>query len=299
MKILITGGSGYIGSEVVSKLKSKYEVTILSRNPKQVEGVKILKGSLIDQEFLLNNIKNYDLVINIAAIVRSSKKSEYKENISGTKNLLETLKTNKIRKLIHFSTHNVYNKKTGYYGTSKKLSEDLVKNSDLDYIILRPNYVYGIDKENYLSKLINISKRTRIALIIGDGNTKIQPINKEDLANIALYLVENFKPRTIYDASRSKAISFNEIINFTEKQLNKKIIKLHVPFFVLKLFKFVIPFDVDGFLEDRVSNKKSFSLKHDIYDINIHVWIQLLSGVHPAVKTLLKHVRQVFLVSVN
>ncbi len=265
MKILVTGGSGYIGSEIVSKLKSKYDITILSRNPKQL-GVKTLKGSLTDRQFLLDNIKNYDLVINLAAIVRSFIKSKYKENIVGTKNLVEALERNNIKKLIHFSTHNIYNKKTGYYGTSKKISEDLVKNSNLNYIILRPNYVYGIDRNNDLYRLINILKKTKIAPIIGSGNTKIQPINKEDLADITLKLVENFKPKTIYDASGSKTISFNEIVDFTEKQLNKKIIKLHIPLFPLKLFKFVIPFDVDGFLEDRISKQKPFKLKHDIYE---------------------------------
>jgi len=266
MKILVIGGSGYIGSELVSKLKSKYEITILSRNPVKVEGIKILKGSLIDKQFLLDNIKNYDLVINSAAIVRSSKKYLYKENIEGTKNLLKALERNKIKKLIHFSTHNIYNKEMGPYGTSKKISEDLVKDSNLDYIILRPNYVYGIDKQNDIFKLITLIKKIRIAPVIGSGNTRIQPINKEDIANIVLELIKDFKPKKIYNVSSSKDISFNEIIDFAQKQLNKKIIKLHIPLFPLKLFKFIVPFDVDGFTENRISNQKPFNLKHDIYD---------------------------------
>ena len=148
-RILVIGGSGYIGKEIVHKLLSyKYEITILSRNP-EVNHLKLLKGSVLDKSFLLKNVKNFDLIICLASVIRSIKKSKYKENIIGIRNLIEVMEKNHLQKLIYFSTQNVLIEKTGEYGNSKKECEKIVTKSGLNYVIIRPNYVYGIDKENY------------------------------------------------------------------------------------------------------------------------------------------------------
>lgn len=265
MKILVIGGSGYIGSAIVPKLKNKHKITILSRNPVQVEGVNAIKGSVTNKEFLLNNVKNFDLIIYLAAVIRTSNKSKYKENIIGAKNIIEVMKANKISKIIYFSTHNVYNKKTGFYGNSKKICEKLILESGLEYAIVRPNYVYGIDKKNDIYRLSKLLKSLRICLVIGSGNTKIQPVNKEDVADQTSMLVNNFKPRAIIDMSGEDIVSFNEMADIIQKKLNKKCFKVRVPLFVLKLFKFIIPFDVDGFTEDRLTKQKISKLNHNIY----------------------------------
>tara|TARA_Y100000310_G_C20684797_1_gene818253 strand:+ start:991 stop:1800 length:810 start_codon:yes stop_codon:yes gene_type:complete len=258
MKILVIGGSGYIGKAIVKELlKENYEITILSRNVKKAENT--IQCDLLNKIKLKEVIKNYDLIINLASIIRTLRKSKYKENIQGLKNLIEVMDINNIKKLIYFSTINVHLKNPGKYGNSKIECEKLIKNSNLDYIILRPNYVYGIDKNNDIYKLLKIIKTFKVYPSIGNGEKRFQPINKEDLASITLNLVKNFKKSSL-DLSGSELISFNEIVNST----NLKHLKLTAPLKLLKVFKKILPFDVDGFKEDRVGEENKFTLKHNI-----------------------------------
>lgn len=256
-RILVIGGTGYIGNPIVDILNKKdYQVTVLSRNPNRhsiKKGINYIKGSVLNKKFLLENLKNFDIIIYLAAIVRTFNKGKYKENIVGLKNTLETMHANGIEKTLYFSTQNIYIKKTGPYGDSKKICEKILHDSSLDYMIIRPNYVYGIDKDNDFYKLYEIMKKTRICPVLGGGKTKIQPVNKNDLAETTLRCIEEWKSKEEINVSGRTTISINQVVNIIKKQTNLKCIPIHVPIWVLRLCKWAIPFDVDGYTEDRIS----------------------------------------------
>ena len=266
-RVLVIGGFGYIGKEILPKLlENNYDTTVISRT-KIDTNYKVLFGDLLNKSFLLENIKNFDVIIYLAAVVRSYKKSKYKENLIGLFNLLDVMKINKINKIIYFSTQNVYLDKTGYYGNSKKECENLLINNNLAYIIIRPNYVYGIDKENDFYKLFRLIKTFRICPIIGSGSNKFQPVNKNDVADITILALKNFKDKQIIDISGKYDATINKIIEFMLKEANIKCLKIYIPLKILKLFKYFIPFDIDVFDKDRVSlsrNKKD--IKHDLFE---------------------------------
>jgi|SRR3989344_643314 len=266
-RVLVIGGFGYIGKEILPKLlENNYDTTVISRT-KIDTNYKVLFGDLLNKSFLLENIKNFDVIIYLAAVVRSYKKSKYKENLIGLFNLLDVMKINKINKIIYFSTQNVYLDKTGYYGNSKKECENLLINNNLAYTIIRPNYVYGIDKENDFYKLFRLIKTFRICPIIGSGSNKFQPVNKNDVADITILALKNFKDKQIIDISGKYDATINKIIEFMLKEANIKCLKIYIPLKILKLFKYFIPFDIDGFDKDRVSlsrNKKD--IKHDLFE---------------------------------
>ncbi len=263
-RILVIGGYGYIGKEIVSiLLEHNYNITLISRMKRNN---KDLVGDVLDKEFLLKNVKDFDCIIYLAAIVRSINKFKYRENIISLRNLIDVMKINNVKRIIYFSTQNVYLEKTGYYGNSKKECDKTLINSGVEYIIIRPNYVYGIDKENYFYQLIRLIRKFKICLIIGNGDNKFQPINKKDVANITLKCLNNFKTSDIIDVSGKCNVSVNEVIEFIKKETNSKFLVIHIPLFILKIFKNIIPFDVDGFDKDRVSLNADFNnVKSEFY----------------------------------
>ena len=256
-KILIIGGTGYIGREIVKKLRNKnYEVAVLSRKFNPLKDIKCIQCSLLNKELLKEKINGFDVIIYSAGIVRTIMKWKYDENLPGVKNLVEAMNFNNIKKLIYFSTQYVYIDKTGPYGRSKKECDRIIENSGLDYIMVRPDFVYGIDKQHFY-KLALLAKKTRILPIIGAAK-RLQPINKEDVARVTISLIDNIdkiKPNSIMDLSGKDVVSLNDIADYIEKYLNKKCMKVNIPFSLLKIFKNVLPFDLDSLTGDRLDRK--------------------------------------------
>ena len=256
-KILIIGGTGYIGREIVKKLRNKnYEVAVLSRKSNTLKDIKCIQCSLLNKELLKEKINGFDVIIYSAGIVRTIMKWKYDENLPGVKNLVEAMNFNNIKKLIYFSTQYVYIDKTGPYGRSKKECDRIIENSGLDYIMVRPDFVYGIDKQHFY-KLALLAKKTRILPIIGAAK-RLQPINKEDVARVTISLIDNIdkiKPNSIMDLSGKEVVSLNDIADYIEKYLNKKCMKVNIPFSLLKIFKNVLPFDLDSLTGDRLDRK--------------------------------------------
>ncbi|MFH1209883.1 MAG: NAD-dependent epimerase/dehydratase family protein [archaeon] len=262
-RILVIGGSGYIGQSIVSLLsKSGYDVTVLSRNSrsnnnktinnKTIEGINHIRGNVLDKNFLMKNIKNFDVILYLAAVIRTLRKSRYSENVIGLKNTLQIMNQNKINKILYFSTQNVHLKEKGYYSSSKKECEEILISSNLDYVIIRPNYVYSVDKNNDFYKLYRIIKMIRLCPIISDGKTKFKPVNREDIAKITLGCLNNWKSRMIFDVSGKTTMSIKEFTDFVRDKKHIRFLKIYTPIFLLRLFKRFVPFDVDGYMEDRI-----------------------------------------------
>lgn len=280
-KILIIGGTGYIGTPLVKKLKNAgYEPILLIRNKAdfrdEFAGCGYFIADLLDKESLRKNINGFDLVINLAAIIRTLDKKKYQENVSGTKNLIEVLEEKGIKKIIYFSTQSVNLKTKGPYAKSKEESEKILMSSKLDYMIIRPNYVYGVDNLNDFYRMALMAKKFRILPVIEGGNYKIQPVLKEDLINIVFGFVENFQPKSVIEISGSELISINEAGQLTKENLGIHCLKISIPVFILKLLKNFIPFDVDGYTEDRISKNPFLEYKFSSFRENLKKIINLL-----------------------
>lgn len=181
-KILVTGGAGYIGSHVVEILiKNKFEVVIidnLSTGSKKLIHKKayFIKSDITNKKKILSIIKknNISSIVHLAASLNISeaeknKKKYYKNNIVGTKNLLDACKYYNIENFIFSSSCAVYGNVNGsvkeskkpnpksYYGYSKYLGEKLIlnysKKNKFNYAILRYFNVAGASKSGKIGEL--------------------------------------------------------------------------------------------------------------------------------------------------
>jgi len=162
--ILVTGGAGYIGSHIVEQLiKNKEKVIILDNlvtGYKKLinKKAKFIKADIKNKLKISKIIRDYNInsIIHLAAYLNVSeaeknKKKYYKNNITGTKNLLEACKNSKVKNIIFSSSCSIYgnvkgsvseNKKPnpqGYYGYTKFKGEELIKKLSLKY-----KFKYGI-----------------------------------------------------------------------------------------------------------------------------------------------------------
>ena len=160
IKILLTGSSGYIASCFNSLYDNKFSIYCLDKTkPKffnKIKKGKFIKCNLLDQKKLKKIFKKIrpDLVIHLAAQSTVNEKIKwidyYENNVKATKNILDVMKTFKIKRLIFSSTASVYKEKktkiseidklkpSSKYGKSKLIAENLIKKyKSINHVILR------------------------------------------------------------------------------------------------------------------------------------------------------------------
>ena len=176
-KILVTGGSGFIGSHLVEELiKKRYKIEVLApyniessigwlKDVKLGNQVKITYGDVCDQSLVFKLAKRNDAIIHLAALISipysyESPSSYVNTNIIGTLNLLEACRKFNIKKFLHTSTSEVYGsaeytpidekhplKAQSPYAATKIAADQLVlsyyRSFDLPVSIIRPFNTFG------------------------------------------------------------------------------------------------------------------------------------------------------------
>jgi len=159
MKIVVTGGSGFVGKHTIAALKEKgYEVL----NYDKSEGYDILS-----KKQLKSVIKKGDKVLHEAAMARFSDADKnpllaYEINALGTKNVVDACNENMVDRLVHASTGSVYMplvkvpiteddqiRGNSVYGCSKTVAEKYVEKCQRPWITLRYAHLYGEGKEGH------------------------------------------------------------------------------------------------------------------------------------------------------
>ena len=121
--ILITGGSGFIGSHVVDALlKNKYQVTILDLNQPKRKDVKFIKGSILDKSIIRSALKNINIVFHLAAVsditkVKGIPLKTIETNILGTTFLLENARNVNIDRFVFAGSIYSYGTAVNLYTT--------------------------------------------------------------------------------------------------------------------------------------------------------------------------------------
>ena len=164
MKILITGGSGFIGTALANFLKNNHEITIFDLNLPKVQDVAFIIGDVTKYNEILQASKNQDVIIHLAALVGVTYTEKFPIrtldfNVYGTKNVLEACIASNA-KIIFSSSSEVYGEPLKLpiseednpipittYGLSKLVAEEYIKTYSktygLRYEILRFFNAYG------------------------------------------------------------------------------------------------------------------------------------------------------------
>ena len=105
MKVAVFGGSGFVGRHLIPILLEEYDVTYISRNEnkwlKEI-GVNWIKGDIKNSD-TIPDLSNFDLIIDLVAVINQKEQKHVDVNVNGVKNILS--KMNKKQKIIYFLHH--------------------------------------------------------------------------------------------------------------------------------------------------------------------------------------------------
>ncbi|MDB9718032.1 complex I NDUFA9 subunit family protein [Candidatus Pelagibacter sp.] len=239
-KVLIFGGSGQIGRNLIRKLtKNNYIVTVVTRNIHQKSFIiktqanagyiDIVEANIFDENKIRNLFKKTDICINLIGILFEKKGGNTFKNIHSIfPSLLAKLcKEYNLKHFIHLSALGINDAIDSDYAKSKLEGEaNVLKNFPLA-TILRPSIVYSVD-DNFTTNFMTLLNRLPIFPLYYEGKTKFAPIHCSDLTDTINYVISKNIYSKIIECVGPEIISFKELLQKLLNLINKK--RILIPF---------------------------------------------------------------------
>ena len=260
MKCLVTGATGFIGSNLVRELLNrKYEVNLLVRSKNKLDDdlkseCSIFEGDLFNLEAIEKSVKGCKCIFHMAAyanIWSKDKSHAFKTNVQGTENILNAALKNKVSKVIFTSSaatltpsekkeevDETFPPPNNYltdYETTKKQAEELcVKfaQQGLDVIIVNPSRVFGpglLSKSNSVTLLIKKFISGTWRFIPGSGKQIGNYVFVDDVVSGHILAQQYGKPGERYILGGTN-ISFNGFFELLKEVSGKSYNLFHLPF---------------------------------------------------------------------
>ena len=242
-KILITGASGFLGSNIISKLSKNKSLIIhgLVKNTSKIKYrykyVRYIKADITNLNSLKKKItENYDYIINFAGNINHKNRNQtYNAHFSGVKNLISVIDTHGLKLFIQIGSSLEYGDKKSpqdekqickpisHYGKSKLLSSNHIKKKIKNFIILRLYQVYGpFQKNNRLIPIVIDSCLKNKSFECTDGSQLRDFLYVDDFTNLIIKILKTKKILSgIYNVGYGKPIKVREIIKYINKKIGK------------------------------------------------------------------------------
>lgn len=234
-KILLAGSTGYLGSFVLRELLDKgFETRIVVRNrsklPKTIiesSKLEIADTELTNPKSIENCCKNIDTVISTVGITKQKDGLTYMDvDYQANLNLLEEAKRSGVKKFIYVSILNGDKLTRLKICEAKEKFVSTLKNSGIDYCIIRPTGYFSDMSEFY-----EMAKKGEIFLF-GNGEYKMNPIHGADLAEICTMAIQT-EDKEI-PVGGQQILTYNQIAECAFTVAGKKTKITHIPNWVRK-----------------------------------------------------------------
>lgn len=244
MKVFVTGGTGFVGTEIIRQLTAAgHTARCLVRTGSEhkmeiLKGVEIRHGDASQPETLVDALKGCEAVIHLIGIIREfpHKGITFKKlHVEATGNLLQAAREQGVGRFVHMSSNGTREGATSDYHQSKWAAEELVRDSDLDWTIFRPSVIFG-PGDQFINMLADMMHKLPVMPVIGDGAYRMSPVAVEDVAK---GFIKSLKLQEasgqVYHCCGPQALTYDEILDEIGRALGKtSVTKLHHPLCLMK-----------------------------------------------------------------
>ncbi len=237
MNILVTGGSGFLGSHVADALSdANHKVFIfdIRESPYLRKDQVLITGDLLDEALLNEITRGMDIVYHFAGIADIDECAEKpvdtaKINILGTVHLLEAAKDAKVKRFVFASSAYVYSDLGFFYRSSKQACESYIENYSLlyglKYTCLRYGSLYGprADERNGVYRLIKQAVEKGRIVYPGTGEEQREYIHVLDAAQSSLKILEPEYENTHIVLTGKEKICSGDLLEMINEMFSNRI----------------------------------------------------------------------------
>jgi uncharacterized protein YbjT (DUF2867 family) len=240
-EVLVTGGTGFVGSHVCRALIARGYLPRLLIRPgsedriaEDLRGkVRFASGDITDREAVENAARSTDAVVHLVGIIREFPKKGItfeRLHVIGTGNALEAARTWRIPRFVHMSALGARSDAPTAYFETKWRAEELVRRSGLQYTIFRPSIVFG-PGDSFINELARILRAAPVVPVFGDGTYPLQPVYAGDVA--AGFAEAIAKPQAegrAFEVGGPERYTYNELLDAVAAAVGRRRTrKVHVP----------------------------------------------------------------------
>jgi uncharacterized protein YbjT (DUF2867 family) len=237
MKILVTGGTGFVGGHVIHALRAEERpVRALVRDLRKAGrlagwGCELVEGDVTDAASLRRAVEGCQAVVHLVAIRRGSQEEFERVMSQATRDLVAAARDAGVQRFVLMSAAGTSEQTAAAvpYFRAKWEMENAVRESGLEFTIFRPSFVFGRDG-GALPLFVKQVRYSPVTPVIGAGLSRIQPIWVEDVAAYFAAGVE--KPEAAnrsFDLGGPNVVTWNELYERIAKVLGKRRRRLNIP----------------------------------------------------------------------
>lgn len=255
MKVFLTGGTGFVGREILHQLHTaNHGIRLLARNPgspalqelRARYNIEAIAGDVTDAQSLLGAVTGCDAVIHLVGIISEVGNQTFENiHVRGTENVARAAQTAGIRRYLHMSALGTQPNAPARYHQSKWAGEQLVRNSGLDWTIFRPSIIYG-PGDQFVNMYLNMARFSPVLPVIGGHTTKFQPVAVQDVATSFVKALT--EPRAIgrtFDLCGPERFTLEEILQTALVVTGRRRFIVKIPYRLAQmqaaLFEFIYP----------------------------------------------------------
>jgi len=250
--ILIMGSNSYVGYFLGKYLE-------ISNKVEYFEKITNLKLDIHHKDIkkIIPDFKKYNVIIYLI----HDHTNHVNKNLHFINLILQEIKN--YQKLIFFSSSQVTENNNNEYTINKKAIESKIIKENSNYIVLRPclmldeKKISKNNKEQFLITLLKIVKKYKIALLLANGRFYLNIISIIDVFKVIKLIIDKNLKNKIITIYNNENLTFLEIVNILKSEFQTKIIMIHIPLIILKIFSKIFP--------KKISNESLKALKFKPY----------------------------------
>jgi len=240
VKIILPGGAGLVGQNLVARLRAKgySKIVVLDKHRSNLDILKKVQpditaefADLAEPGHWAQYFEGADVVVMLQAQIGGNDYNEFvRNNVDSSRLVLDAIKVYKVPHLVYISSSVVKSVADDFYTRSKTVQEQLVLASGIPCPVLRPTLMFGWFDRKHLGWLSRFMKKVPVFPIPGHGRYMRQPLYVGDFCNVIVSCIENRVRDGIYNITGHEKIDYVDIIREIKRVTNCKTPILKIPY---------------------------------------------------------------------